>query len=71
MTDIEILNLIRSILSVEAISKEDSPDTIHEWDSFSQIVILDELSRKTDVPVHPHELISFYTVDDLINKFTK
>lgn len=67
----EILAVIQEILTVSEISQSDSPESLVEWDSFSQIVILNELSRISNLPIEPEELMKFYTVKDLIERFSK
>ena len=65
--DEKVAELLQSVLGVNHIDQNDSPETISEWDSFNQIVIIDELSREFNIKFDDDLLMHFYTVRDLVD----
>ncbi|MDC1046703.1 phosphopantetheine-binding protein [Candidatus Pseudothioglobus singularis] len=65
--DHKVLELLKEALKVSNLNLHDSPETIPQWDSFNQIVILDEVSREFNVKFEDDILMNFYNVEDLIN----
>ena len=65
--DEKVVELLQSVLGVNDIDQNDSPETIPEWDSFNQIVIIDELSREFNIKFDDDLLMHFYTVRDLVD----
>mgnify|MGYP006427408541 CR=1 FL=1 len=65
--DQKVVVLLKKILNVNDINKHDSPETIPQWDSFNQIVILDEISREFNIKFEDDILMNFYNVDNLIS----
>ena len=65
--DQKVVELLKEILKVNNLNLHDSPETIPQWDSFNQIVILDEISREFNVKFEDDILMNFYNVEDLIN----
>lgn len=65
--DQKVVELLKETLKVNNLKLHDSPETIPQWDSFNQIVILDEISREFNVKFEDDVLMNFYNVEDLIN----
>jgi len=65
--DQKVVELLKETLKVSNLNLHDSPETIPQWDSFNQIVILDEISREFNVKFEDDILMNFYNVEDLIN----
>jgi len=61
-----VLDLVSSTLDQKVVHLEDSPETIEAWDSFSQITLLMLLSNEFNFELESDVLMSFYTVQDLI-----
>ena len=64
--DQKVVELLKEILNINDLNQHDSPETIPQWDSFNQIVILDEISREFNIKFEDDILMNFYTVDDLV-----
>ena len=61
-----VLDLVSSTLDQKVVHLEDSPETIEAWESFSQITLLMLLSNEFNFELESDVLMSFYTVQDLI-----
>ena len=47
MNEKKILNILKEALEIENLNKDDSSDTIEEWDSLGQLSILSALDKET------------------------